>query len=265
MNAIYEPNGKAREYSPFALNLYTGCDHGCFYCYVPKIIGAYKEYDHTNVVFRDGVLEQLKKDVAKNVKRQVLLSFTGDPYCKFNDKVGATREALKILREAEFPVAILTKGGNRALSDMDEFLKFKKGMLKIGTTLVFEKDADSLKYEPGAAPTSERIAMLQVLFNAGITTWVSIEPVCEPGQSIALIKKTAPFVNHFKIGKLNHMKFGEGSVNWNHFLYDCVMFLRGINKPFYIKDDLAVFARRGVFKVELTADERNSDKLAVGA
>ena len=26
---IYEPRGRAREYSPLAVNLYRGCSHGC--------------------------------------------------------------------------------------------------------------------------------------------------------------------------------------------------------------------------------------------
>ena len=33
MSIIYEPKGKAREYSPLAVNLYRGCSHGCLYCY----------------------------------------------------------------------------------------------------------------------------------------------------------------------------------------------------------------------------------------
>ena len=31
MSIIYEPRGKAREYSELAVNLYTGCSHGCRY------------------------------------------------------------------------------------------------------------------------------------------------------------------------------------------------------------------------------------------
>ncbi len=30
--AVYQPNGKAREYSPW-LNLYNGCPHNCKYCF----------------------------------------------------------------------------------------------------------------------------------------------------------------------------------------------------------------------------------------
>ena len=38
MPAIYIPSGKAREYSPYACNLYLGCSHACEYCYTPDAL-----------------------------------------------------------------------------------------------------------------------------------------------------------------------------------------------------------------------------------
>ena len=35
---IYNPKGKAAEYCEYALNIYTGCPHGCVDCYVPLMI-----------------------------------------------------------------------------------------------------------------------------------------------------------------------------------------------------------------------------------
>lgn len=43
MNVIYEPKGKAGEYSPLAVNLYRGCDHGCTYCYAPAATRTARE------------------------------------------------------------------------------------------------------------------------------------------------------------------------------------------------------------------------------
>ena len=31
MKPIYEPKGKAKEYGDYALNIYTGCPHRCYY------------------------------------------------------------------------------------------------------------------------------------------------------------------------------------------------------------------------------------------
>lgn len=40
MNVVYEPRGRAREYSELAYNLYRGCTHGCRYCYAPACMRA---------------------------------------------------------------------------------------------------------------------------------------------------------------------------------------------------------------------------------
>lgn len=34
--AIYQPTGKAAEYSPWACNFFTGCSNDCEYCYCKR-------------------------------------------------------------------------------------------------------------------------------------------------------------------------------------------------------------------------------------
>jgi DNA repair photolyase len=47
---IYEPAGRAREYSPLALNHFKGCEHGCLYCYVTHMMVRFNsKYVHSNV------------------------------------------------------------------------------------------------------------------------------------------------------------------------------------------------------------------------
>jgi DNA repair photolyase len=46
MTIIYEPTGKAREYSPLAANLYSGCDHNCDFCFVPSIMSRFRKVLH---------------------------------------------------------------------------------------------------------------------------------------------------------------------------------------------------------------------------
>ena len=38
MRAIYKPAGRAAEYAPLAVNLYTGCGHACTYCWAPQVL-----------------------------------------------------------------------------------------------------------------------------------------------------------------------------------------------------------------------------------
>ena len=55
---IYEPAGRAREYSLLALNLFKDCDHGYRYCYVPPMMRRFnKNYHHRNVMFQNNFNE----------------------------------------------------------------------------------------------------------------------------------------------------------------------------------------------------------------
>lgn len=74
---------------------------------------------------------------------------------------------------------------------------------KFGVTLTFDNDADSKKWEPGAALPLDRIVVLKEAHRCGIRTWVSMEPVIYPEQTLNLIEMTHVFVDLFWIGKLN--------------------------------------------------------------
>lgn len=38
MKPIYKPKGAAKEYGDYAINIYTGCPHNCFYCFAPNVL-----------------------------------------------------------------------------------------------------------------------------------------------------------------------------------------------------------------------------------
>ena len=135
---IYEPRGKAFEYSPLAANLYKGCSHGCSYCYAPS--ATFKKRDVFNsdeyIRPRANVLEQFEKDCKKfkGDSREILFSFTTDPYQKCETDLNITRKALEIALEYDLFPVILTKGGTRAIKDFDILSKFKNR--KFGVSLV---------------------------------------------------------------------------------------------------------------------------------
>lgn len=255
MSLIYTPSGKAREYSPLALNVYNGCDHGCSYCYTRLIKGI---PDAVNIVKeRNNLVCNLGKELAKtNHKEQILLSFMCDPYSKADISLSTTRETLSLLLKHGRSVAVLTKGGKRCLRDLDIFKAFGRSF-KIGATLTL---FDTKEVEPNAATTSERLETLEILYMNNIMTWVSIEPVIDPKESLQLIKTTIPYVHHFKVGKMNHFekKFSPG-IDWTSFLYSSVDLLRSSNTPFYIKHDLQAFDIDNI----LTPIEKDMDALNV--
>jgi DNA repair photolyase len=232
---IYIPKGKAREYSPYSLNIYNGCDHNCKYCYIKTM--PFPKYKATDEIKpRKDILEKLEKQLKKQeITEQVLLCFMGDPYCQADIEHKTTREILKLLLKYDIPVAILSKGGERILRDLDLFKKFRN--IKVGTTLTLTEEKESLYYEPGAALPRERIKVLGILHNEGIKTWVSFEPVIRPLTTYQLLELSYPFVDQYKVGKMNYYKL-DFIVNWREFGDTIAKKLINIKKDFYIKKDL---------------------------
>ena len=232
MSLIYEPKGKAREYSPLALNVYSGgCDHLCKYCYCSGIMRG-----DWGAIPRPRDLAGLAREAAK-ASRQILLCFMADPYCAAEVQHGKTREALTVLREAGCSVAILTKGGSRCLRDMDLFDGWPGGRVKVGATLTFNASALSREWEPGAADPGDRIEALRQLHAAGVKTWASIEPVIIPSESLAIIESSLPYVDAYKVGRWNH-DARANAIDWPAFGKSSVDMIRAAGKRLYVKVDL---------------------------
>lgn len=257
MSVIYEPKGKAREYSPQALNLYLQCSHNCKYCYAPSALQKTRESYFCKPEPRKGVIENLKKEVLKAKKEQILLSFIGDVYSDTADENTTTRQALEILLEAKLPVAILTKGGKRCLKDIDLFKQFGDH-IQVGTTLTFISDKYSLEYESGAALPAERLSMLKELKKNKIKTFASFEPVIIPEESIQLMKAGLKYIDTYKVGKINNFQGIDKNIDWHDFLHKTVSLLRENEKPFYIKYDLRMAAPKiKLYGNEVLPDEHN--------
>jgi len=256
---IYKPTGRAREYSPLALNYYKGCTHNCKYCYVPNMLTRFNSgYNHKDVFIPN---EKGFKELELSAKKmqgceQTLLSFTGDPYCGISPEI--TTKVLTILNKYNHKVAILTKGGKHILNDL-ELIKSFGDRIKIGATLTFDNDKDSLEWESGAALPEERINVLEILANNGIKTWASFEPVIIPEQSLNLLRKVSKFIDHVKVGKINNYKGIDKTIDWSSFIFESVRILRDakMNDRFYIKKDLLI-NNKGVY---LSGNETNEDYL----
>ncbi len=205
MRIIYEPRGRALEYAPLAASGYRYCNHGCRYCFNPLALHCTPE-DFRKPSPRKGVLEAFEKDcrelAAANDQREILLSFSTDPYNELEDQYHITRGMIKLLNQYGLHYTTLTKG-KRPLRDIDLLLQ-RPDLCRFGTTLTFRVDKDQQLWEPGAASWRERVDALYQSHEAGIRTWVSMEPVIYPIQTTDLISTVAGLVDEFRIGKFNH-------------------------------------------------------------
>jgi len=234
---IYEPKGRAREYMPLACNLYNGCAHGCVYCYAPDITRKERPDFYSNISERVSILSKLKREAEAMGKTgddtQVLFCFTSDPY-----QPGAriTRQAIEILKANGVNFCVLTKGGSRALADIDLYGKGDS----FASTLTCYDDKSSLEWEPGAALPQDRFETLRKFHEAGINTWVSLEPVLDPEWVYEIIRRTHTFIDEYKVGVLNyHPRASE--INWPKFGKRVVNLLESLGKDYYIKHDLKKF------------------------
>ena len=263
MSVIYKPTGMAREYSPFALNIYIGCSHRCKYCYAPGTLQRSAQSYFGTPSPRKNIWARAAADLQKTESHeQILLSVVGDVYCDSADNGATTRAILQLLNTYHAPVAVLSKGGKKMLRDIDVFKEFGN-RIAVGTTLTFMDEQKSAEWEPFASRPEERLETLKTLHAAGIKTFASFEPTIEPSESIKLIERTLKdnSVDHYKIGKINHYRDADKWQDWRQYLIDCVSLLRPSNKEVYYKFCLRKLAP----DVELTSQEKNPDEYIVRA
>ena len=237
MKAIYEPKGKAKEYCELAVNLYKGCGHGCSYCFAPDIwrkLGLSRDDFYNHPIVRLGILEALEKDAPKYKGREVQLCFTCDPYQPTDEELQITRKAIEILKANDITVRILTKGGFRSARDFD-LLESNRDWY--GVTMTFDTHEKSIEWEPYAAGPGERYAFLVAAKRQGLRTWVSLEPVIEPSETLSIIKKTHSHVDVFKLGKWSHDARAK-EIDWRSFVWQAVDLFNIYGKDYYIKEDL---------------------------
>jgi DNA repair photolyase len=240
---IYVPKGPAFEYAPLATNPYRGCGHKCVYCYVPGQARMTRAQFDAGATDRTAYLPRLLKNLAKlqcqGCREQVMLSFLTDPYHPFDTTL--TRQALQALRDHGLGFCTLSKGGLKALRDLD---LFRVDGDAYATTLTSLSDGFAAKWERGAAPPTDRIATLRAFFEAGIFTWVSLEPVLSAEHTLAVVEATHGFVNLYKCGKLNHLKLANAP-DWRDYTDRLLALLNRLGKAHYVKADLQFFLPDG--------------------
>jgi DNA repair photolyase len=105
------------------------------------------------------------------------------------------------------------------------------------TTLTFLDPADSAEWEPGAASPVDRLDAIATAKTRGITTWVSLEPVIDPEQTLKIIRQIHRHVDLFKVGTLNHHKLAA-TIDWHAFAHNVVTLLDDLGAAYYLKNDL---------------------------
>jgi DNA repair photolyase len=227
---IYNPSGKAGEYSYWAANFYNGCSGDCSYCYMkdPPLNQNWSTKPTLKKSLGDieKAYEIFDKECAKNIdslrKHGLFFNFNSDPFLKetfqlnFNCMFKASMNHV--------PIKILTK----QTWWIDEPIFKHNNHFIIGFTLTGHDEM-----EPCCATNAERIRAMKILKKRGYKTWASIEPIIDIHTSMAMIVDSQQFCDHYKIGLLS------GSNNDRLMLLKWVTLINNIcDKPIYWKDEL---------------------------
>ncbi len=201
------------EYGDYTLNHVQGCSHGCkFPCYAMQMarrfgkVNSYEEWIEPYLV--ENTLEILDKELPKlkDKIKFVHMCFTTDPFMyKFSEITNMSLEIIKKINSYNIPVEVLTKG-----ILPDEIVNVSMNSDNIfGITLVSLNEKFREIYEPGTAPYNERLKALKKCHDAGLKTWVSIEPYPTPNvDDLPLIDllNAISFVDYIVFGRWNYNK-----------------------------------------------------------
>ena len=232
--AIYQPTGKAAEYSPWACNFFTGCSNDCEYCYCkrgvlshvwstePKLKKCFKSQEHALKVFE----RELWMNRKELVDHGLLFSFTTDPLLPQTSSL--TYTAAIMAQKCEVPVKILTKRAD---------ITFDLGLLCLDTELTAFgftlTGCDNL--EPRASTNQGRIEAMRQLHRMGFKTFASIEPVITPAMSCNMIEATKYFCDLYKVGLMSGK--GKDFYNETHLkAFYAWLTLKSSDLKIYLKD-----------------------------
>ncbi|AIF69890.1 radical SAM protein [Palaeococcus pacificus DY20341] len=153
----------------YTLNVYTGCDYACVYCYITSYIPRAFQ-----VRTKEGLLPRLEKELRKLDKRFIIaLSYSSDAYPTVDKELKITRRVLELFKRYDVRCILLTKSN---LFERDlHILKELKCAVGITVTTIDEDKARVL--EPNAPSPKERIEVLKKAKKEGIPVYARIDPI----------------------------------------------------------------------------------------
>lgn len=155
--------------SKMSLNPYTGCQHGCLYCYASSYIPHFQDCRA-----KVDLLRRLTREAAKiNPGTLVAMSNSSDPYPAMEKELELTRGCLQILKEKSLPVQVVTKS-DLVIRDADLLSSMKSTAAISITTL---SDSISRKLEPCAPSPSMRLMAIRKLTDCNIPVSARIDPI----------------------------------------------------------------------------------------
>jgi DNA repair photolyase len=186
---------------PYVINPYTGCEHGCSYCYARfmKRVSGHKEPWGEFVDVKVNAPDLLRRQIQKKRRERVWVSGVRDPYQPLEAIYRLTRQCLEILIQNHWPVIIQTRSP-LVLRDLD--ILRSAPHLEVGLSVTTADDHIRKLFEPHAPSIPERIQALGMLHDAGIRTYAMIAPML-PGTD-DLVELLAGKIDYLLMDRMNY-------------------------------------------------------------
>ncbi|MGD0477668.1 MAG: radical SAM protein [Nitrososphaerales archaeon] len=185
----------------YAINPYTGCQHGCSYCYArfTKRFSGHKEPWGEFVDVKINAPLLLATEITRKKRGRVWVSGVCDPYQPLEEEYELTRRCLEILRQHGWPVIIQTRSP-LVLRDVDIIKQTRE--FEVGFTVTTADDETRKLFEPNAPPIGERIMALDEFHRAGVKTYAMIAPIL-PGAE-TLPELLAGKIDYVLVDRMNY-------------------------------------------------------------
>lgn len=166
-----------------SINMYRGCEHGCFYCYARPThsylnLSAGLDFE-TKLTAKTNAVEQLRVELAKPgyVCSPINLGANTDPYQPIEREHRLTRGILEVLAECAHPLTLITKNA-MVERDLDLLAPLAaKRLVQVFVSVTSMDNLLSSKMEPRASAPHRRIAAIRRLHEAGVPVGVFVAPI----------------------------------------------------------------------------------------
>lgn len=153
----------------FSFDPYTGCEHGCLYCYASSYIRRFHECRP-----KKDLLKLVRGDIPRLPENTLIsMSNSSDPYPPMECELGLTRCCLEEFQRRNLRILVITKS-DLVLRDLDLLRRLRCAVTLTITTL---DNYLASRLEPSAPPPSRRLHAVERLSSEGIRVGVRIDPI----------------------------------------------------------------------------------------
>ncbi|MDD3284027.1 MAG: radical SAM protein [Patescibacteria group bacterium] len=187
----------------FVINPYTGCGHGCIYCYarfMKKFTNHSEEWGEF-VDVKINAPEIIKKEIKKICNKIIVIGSVTDPYQEAEKEFEITKKILENIKDVNAHFNILTKS-DLILRDLELLKQFKN--IEVVISMCSSDENIKKFFEKNSPKIENRINTLEKSHKNNIKTILFVSPILpEITNWKEIINITKNFVDEYWFENLN--------------------------------------------------------------